>query len=108
MVVTKPSRNPADGYAVTPSLACQVVGLEGGRVSFPEAVQRLARQRARGTCECTASWCPHYGHCRLPAKEFHHKKALSAGGDEELSNCKFFCAACHQRAHNAPGGVGRL
>ena len=29
-----------------------------GHVSFPESVQRLARQRARGTCECSASWCP--------------------------------------------------
>ncbi|MGB8197840.1 MAG: HNH endonuclease [Acidimicrobiales bacterium] len=77
-------------------------------MSFPESVQRLARQRARGTCECTNSACPHYGHCRLPAKEFHHKKSLSDGGSDELSNCQYFCVACHERAHTATGQLGRI
>ena len=77
-------------------------------MTFPESVQRLARQRARSTCECTASGCPHYGHCRLPAKEFHHKKSLSAGGADELSNCQFLCKACHERVHNTTDELGRI
>jgi 5-methylcytosine-specific restriction endonuclease McrA len=76
-------------------------------MSFPESVQRLARQRAHGTCECANSSCPHYGRCRLPAKAFHHKKSVSAGGTEELSNCQYLCAACHQRAHDTIE-LGRL
>jgi 5-methylcytosine-specific restriction endonuclease McrA len=77
-------------------------------VSFPESVQRLARQRARGTCECSNSSCPHYGHCRLPAKEFHHKKAIADGGDDELTNCQYFCVACHERAHKTTEELGRI
>jgi 5-methylcytosine-specific restriction endonuclease McrA len=77
-------------------------------VTFPKSVQRLARQRARGTCECTASWCPHYGHCRLPAKEFHHKKSVESGGDDEVTNCQLFCKACHSRAHSTAGQLGRV
>ncbi|HEY5104624.1 MAG TPA: HNH endonuclease signature motif containing protein [Acidimicrobiales bacterium] len=77
-------------------------------MTFPDSVQRLVRQRARGTCECTASWCPHYGHCRLPAKEFHHKKPVESGGNDEATNCLFFCKACHGRAHTTSGQLGRL
>ena len=81
--------------------------LEGEQVSFPESVQRLARQRARGTCECSESSCPHYGHCRLPAKEFHHEKALSAGGDDDVTNCQFLCRARHERIHSTTKDLGR-
>ena len=77
-------------------------------MAFPESVQKLARQRARGTCECTAGWCPHYGHCRLLEKEFHHKKALTTGGDDEVANYQFLCKACHQRAHTTTGDLGRI
>ncbi len=77
-------------------------------MTFPDSVQRLARQRARGTCECTASWCPHYGHCRLPAKEFHHKKSVASGGDDDIANCVFLCKACHDRAHSTSGQLGRV
>ena len=88
---------------------CPTTTLDGiEQVSFPESVQRLARQRARGTCECTASWCPHYGHCRLPATEFHHKKPLSAGGDDEIANCQFLCKACHERAHSTSEQLGKI
>ena len=81
---------------------------EESQLAFPESVQILARKRAHGTCECTASWCPHYGHCRLPAKEFHHKKPLRSGGDDEVANCQFLCEACHQRAHSTTGDLGLI
>jgi 5-methylcytosine-specific restriction endonuclease McrA len=100
------SRRPL--RCISQSYGANVGTTKEGHVSFPESVQRLARQRARGTCECTASWCPHYGHCRLPAKEFHHKKALGAGGDEELANCQYLCTTCHQRAHHTSGELGRI
>jgi 5-methylcytosine-specific restriction endonuclease McrA len=79
-----------------------------GHMGFPDAVQRLVRQRSHGTCECAASWCPHYGHCRLVAKEFHHKKASGAGGDDELANCQYLCPECHQRAHATTSDFGRI
>ena len=75
---------------------------------FPESVARGARQRARGTCECTQNTCPHFGRCRVKGAEFHHKKPVSAGGSDQLSNCLFVCKACHERFHDTSGGVGRL
>lgn len=81
---------------------------KGEWVTFPDVVQRLARQRARGICECTSSSCPHYAHCRLPAKEFHHKKSLLIGGNDELSNCHLLCKACHERVHASTQDSGRL
>jgi 5-methylcytosine-specific restriction endonuclease McrA len=77
-------------------------------LTFPDAVQRLARQRARGTCECTSHSCPHYGGCRARATEFHHKKAVASGGDDELPNCQVLCKACHRQVHAKTEGLGRL
>ena len=75
---------------------------------FSESVRRLARLRARGTCECTQSSCPHYSGCRSRATEYHHKKPLSSGGDNELANCQFLCRACHERIHRPREGLGRV
>jgi 5-methylcytosine-specific restriction endonuclease McrA len=97
-----------DRYALADAVRDHCRTTKEEQVSFPESVQRLARQRARGTCECTESWCPHYGHCRLPAKEFHHKKALDAGGGDEVANCQYLCKACHERAHDASGQLGKI
>jgi 5-methylcytosine-specific restriction endonuclease McrA len=89
-------------------VASTLLTIEEGILTFPESVQRLARQRARGTCECTQTSCPHYGRCRVRAIEFHHKKPVAAGGDDELSNCQFLCKACHSEIHRTAEGVGRL
>jgi hypothetical protein len=75
---------------------------------FPESVEREARKRARGTCECTRNTCPHYGGCRLPGTTYHHKKAVKAGGTDELGNCQLLCKACHDRAHSSSGGFGLI
>ena len=75
---------------------------------FSESVRRLARLRARGTCECTQSSCPHYNGCRTRASEYHHKKALVDGGDNQLANCQFLCHACHDRIHRPREGLGRV
>jgi len=82
------------------------VSATGGE--FSESVRRLARLRARGTCECTQSSCPHYSGCRTRATEYHHKKPLSDGGDDQLSNCQFLCHACHDRIHRPREGLGRV
>ena len=76
-------------------------------MSFPETVQHDARLRAHGICECERENCPHYGRCRVRGKEFHHKKAPGAGGSDELSNCVFICAPCHERVHDT-SGLGRI
>ena len=77
---------------------------------FSEATQRLVRQRARGVCECVVDSCPHYGRCRMSGRDFHHKKAIERGGTDDVTNCQFLCASCHQRIHGFGGadGVGRL
>jgi 5-methylcytosine-specific restriction endonuclease McrA len=41
-------------------------------------------------------------------KEFHHKKSVDAGGDDDVSNCLALCKACHSRAHTTTGQLGRV
>jgi 5-methylcytosine-specific restriction endonuclease McrA len=77
-------------------------------MAFSDEVQRHARRRAHGTCECTSNGCPHFGRCRLSGTEFHHKRSLESGGTDEVSNCTLLCRACHQRLHGGAGTVGKL
>ena len=77
-------------------------------MTFPEPVQRLARQRANGTCECTQSSCPHYKGCRARGTEYHHKKPIEAGGTDEVSNCQLLCKACHRQIHAKSENLGRV
>ena len=77
-------------------------------LTFPDSVQTAVRQRAGGTCECSRNTCSHYGPCKLPGTEFHHKKPLSAGGDDDVTNCHLLCQACHLEAHEASNPLGRL
>jgi 5-methylcytosine-specific restriction endonuclease McrA len=76
-------------------------------VAFPESVELEARQRARGICQCERRTCPHFGRCRVRGAEFHHKRSLTSGGTDELSNCELLCSPCHQRSH-AEGDLGLL
>lgn len=76
-------------------------------MAFSDSVQQVVRQRATGICECTRSNCPHYGRCRVKGTEFHHKRSVAAGGDDEVANCQLLCPACHRQAHGG-GVVGRI
>lgn len=77
---------------------------------FSEATKHMVRRRASGTCECVLTSCPHFGRCRLPGKDYHHKRDADKGGTDETANCQFLCVACHQRIHGSAGtgDVGRL
>jgi 5-methylcytosine-specific restriction endonuclease McrA len=77
-------------------------------LTFPESVKQEAKLRGRGVCECTRNTCQHYGPCKARGSEFHHKKLVSAGGSEELTNCQFLCKPCHEQAHSGGYGVGLL
>jgi 5-methylcytosine-specific restriction endonuclease McrA len=77
-------------------------------LTFSDETQRDVRRRAHGVCECTMAACPHFGRCRSKGVEFHHKKAVAAGGTEEATNAQLLCTSCHQRTHGTSGGIGRL
>lgn len=87
----------------------QLFGVERGDV-FSETTKHMVRRRSSGTCECAQTTCPHFGRCRLPGKDYHHKRSPDKGGVDEPANCQFLCVACHQRIHGSSGtgGVGRL
>ncbi len=76
-------------------------------MAFSDEVQRAARKRAHGVCECSSASCPHFGRCKAPGTDYHHKRSVSAGGDESVTNCQLLCHPCHQRLHDS-GGLGRL
>jgi 5-methylcytosine-specific restriction endonuclease McrA len=77
-------------------------------MAFSDETQVLVRKRAHGVCECTLDACPHFGRCRSRGAQFHHKRAESAGGTDEPTNCQFLCVSCHERVHQSSSGLGRL
>lgn len=74
---------------------------------FSDATKQAIRLRASGRCECTRSDCQHYGACKAPGTEFHQRTALVEGTDEMRAG-QLLCKACHHKAHEASGALGRM
>lgn len=97
-------------------------------MSFTPKTKFNAFSRADGRCECTRATCEHTGRCpnqinqadrlvinyraiysnydniRYEGYDFHHKTAVSANGEDTLSNCEFLCKDCHK--HTETYGKG--
>jgi 5-methylcytosine-specific restriction endonuclease McrA len=69
-------------------------------MAFPQSVIDDVWRRSGGRCECTRKSCGHIGRCNKPLTannwDAHHKTAVSAGGDDTLSNCEALCLPCHK------------
>jgi hypothetical protein len=69
---------------------------------FAQEIVNAGIERSGGRCECSMSRCGHGVRCRRPIKNLapplvRHRRAITSGGDDSLSNCEVVCKACwHQ------------
>jgi 5-methylcytosine-specific restriction endonuclease McrA len=70
-------------------------------MAFLDTTKDQAFARSGGQCECKRLLHGHGGSLRCPIKptrwsaEYHHLTAVSAGGNDGLSNCQVLCHECH-------------
>ena len=76
-------------------------------MAFNQTTIDAAYQRAGGRCECTMSSCAHHAdriRCNASLTNdvhAHHRRLVSEGGGDNLSNCVLMCTSCHENAHAA-------
>jgi HNH endonuclease len=62
--------------------------------------------RANGICERCIQPAPFVGRSKgTPYLEVHHRKQLSAGGEDTVANTEALCPNCHREQHHGVAGV---
>ena len=72
----------------------------GGSPQSPEWLERSRKVKERDGNTCTT--CPHTDNL-----EAHHKKFLSQGGNNSMSNLVTLCHTCHEKIHGQKFGRSR-
>lgn len=65
-----------------------------------QTARRIVRQRSGGDCEVRIS-----GVCKGRAREFHHRKNRSQGGQWTPSNALDLCSSCHMYITTHPAAA---